>query len=100
MINLLDEETQKEFEKALQEIEDNQEEYWNSLSKEAQLKAFCAVIRRLHKSEIQDNGSYRHCLYEVFQFGPESYIQAQMAGFLDIHNAIYSEEELKELKNQ
>jgi hypothetical protein len=69
-------------------IEHEQEAYWNSLSKEDQLKAFCAVVRRIHKGDIEDKGSYRYVLYQVFDFGPESYGQAQMAGYLDLHNSI------------
>lgn len=83
------EEIQNKFKIVMDEIEKEQEEYWESLSHDEQLKAFCAVVRRIHKGEIEDNGSYRWVLYDVFGFGPESYAQAQLAGFLDIHNAIY-----------
>jgi hypothetical protein len=85
------------FNEIMKEVEDDQESFWNSLSKDDQLKAFCAVIRRLHKGEIVEGGSYRYILYDVFGFGPESYAQAQCAGFLEIHNAIYTKEELKEM---
>lgn len=87
------------FEKIMKEIEDDQETYWNSLSKDDQLKCFCAVSRRILQGEIVDRGSYRWVLYDVFGFGPESYVQAQDAGYLTIHNSIYSsnyEEELLE----
>jgi hypothetical protein len=84
------------FNEIMKEVEDDQESFWNSLSKDDQLKAFCAVMRRLHKGEIEDGGSYRYILYDVFGFGPESYAQAQCAGFLEIHNAIYTKEELEE----
>ena len=70
-------------------IKEEEEAYWNSLSKEDQLKAFCAVIRRIHQAELIDKGTYRYALYNVFGFGPESYAPAQMAGFLDIHNSIF-----------
>lgn len=85
------------FNEIMKEVEDDQESFWNSLSKDDQLKAFCAVMRRLHKGEIVEGGSYRYILYDVFGFGPESYAQAQCAGFLEIHNAIYTNEELKEM---
>jgi hypothetical protein len=74
------------------ELEDNllkeEEDFWNSMSKEDQLKAFCAVIRRLHKGEIVDGRSYRGVLYGTFGFAEEAYMRAQFAGFLDIHNAL------------
>lgn len=81
-------ELSKTFNSVMDEIEKNSEEYWNSLSKEDQLKAFCAVSRRIHQAELVDQGSYRHALYSVFGFGPEAYAPAQLAGYLDIHNAI------------
>lgn len=80
------------FNQAMKEIEAEEESYWNSLSKEDQLKCFCAVIRRIHKGDIVDKGSYRYVLYNVFGFGPEAYASAQMAGYLEIHNAIYDSE--------
>lgn len=80
-----------EFNQALKELEDAQEMYWNSLSKEQQLMAFCAVARRIFEGEIKHKGTYRYVLYNVFGFGPESYVQAQDAGYLAIHNAIVDE---------
>lgn len=82
------EEISKTFNEAMAEIEKDQEQYWNSLSKEDQLKAFCAVSRRIYQAELVDQGTYRHTLYGVFKFGPESYVPAQMANYLEIHNAI------------
>ena len=76
------------FNNAMNEIEQQHEEYWNSLTKEQQLAAFCAVSRRIHQGELVDRGSYRHVLYGVFGWGPEAYAPAQLAGYLDIHNAI------------
>ena len=76
------------FTEAMKEIEDDQEKFWESLSKEDQLKAFCAVSRRIHKGDIEEQRSYRGVLYDVFEFGPEAYAPAQMAGYLAIHNAI------------
>jgi len=80
------------FNEAMTEIEQEQEAYWNSLTKDDQLKAFCAVVRRIHKGDIEDKGSYRYVLYQVFDFGPESYVQAQMAGYLALHNSIFDSE--------
>jgi hypothetical protein len=76
------------YEKAMKEIEEEQEAYWNSLSKEDQLKAFCAVSRRIHQAEIIDKGSYRWALYDVFGFGPEAYVRGMDCGYMAIHNSI------------
>ena len=85
-------ELSKVFNEAMQECEMEQESYWNSLSKDDQLKAFCAVVRRIHKGDVEDKGSYRYVLYNIFEFGPESYGQAQMAGYLALHNCIFDSE--------
>lgn len=77
------------FNEVMNEIEQQSEAYWNSLSKEQQLQVFCAVTRRIHKAELVDKGSYRYTLYNVFGFGSESYTAAQMAGYLDIHNSLF-----------
>ena len=80
------------FQEVMKYIENDQEEFWNSLSKDDQLKAFCAVVRRIHKGEVVDKGSYRYVLYQVFGFDAEAYAQAQDAGYLDIHNSIMAED--------
>ena len=90
-----------EFTKRMEEIEKDSESYWNSLSKDEQLKAFCAVVRRIHKGDLEDRGSYRYVLYQVFGFGPEAYAPAQMSGYLTIHNALFDSEEARyESKNR
>jgi hypothetical protein len=77
---------------AMQAIEQDSEQYWNSLSKEDQLKVFCAVCRRIYQGDIVDKGTYRYVLYNVFEFGPEAYAPAQLAGYLAIHNSIFDDE--------
>ena len=77
------------FMEAMKNFEDNSESYWNNLNKEQRLNAFCAVVRRIYKGEIEKRGTYRYVLYDVFEFGPEAYAPAQMAGYLDIHNLIF-----------
>ena len=79
------------------ELEEDHEKFWNSLSKDDQLKAFCSVMRRLYRAELEEHGSYRYTLYDVFGFGSESYVQAQVSGFLAIHNAIWDGERLGDL---
>jgi hypothetical protein len=83
------------FAEVMNRIEKESEDYWNSLSKEEQLKVFCAVVRRIYDGEIKQRRSYRGVLYSIFNFGPESYAPAQMAGYLTIHNALYDSEEAR-----
>jgi len=84
-----------EFMAAMKQQERDSEDYWSSLSKEDQLKAFCAVVRRIYEGEIVKGGSYRYVLYQVFGFEPNAYAAAQMAGYLDIHNQLYCRDDGK-----
>lgn len=79
----------EEFQIYQKEQKSKDEEYWNSLTKEQQLSVFCSVVRRIHEGEIEKRGTYRYVLYNVFNFGPESYVPAQLSGYLDIHNSIF-----------
>lgn len=85
----------QEFTKAMKAIEADQEAYWNSLTKEQQLDVFCCVVRRIHKAEFQDKGTYRHALYTVFGFDESSYVLALDAGYMDIHNGLIREDDWK-----
>ena len=88
------------FNEAMEKLTKESEDFYESLSVEDQLKVFCAVVRRIHKGEIEERGSYRHVLYDTFGFGPEAYAPAQISGYLAIHNAIYDGESMdKILKN-
>ena len=94
----------EELERALSELRDSQEAaqseydlevqaFWDSMSKEDQLKCFYAVCKRIHKGELEDKGTYRYVLYDVFGFGPDAYAIGMMSGYLNIHNAIEHEVE-------
>ena len=78
-----------QFMEAMNEIRNEREEYWNSLSKDEQLKCFCAVVERIVEGETAGH-SYRGMLYTVFGFGTEAYARAQLAGFLALHNDMFS----------
>jgi hypothetical protein len=84
------------FNKAMKAIEEEEEAWWENLSEEEQLKALCCVSRRIYKGEIEDGRSYRGVLYDTFGFGPEAYGRAQLAGYLSIHNAIFTAREEEE----
>ncbi len=94
---MFSEELHNSFQRWEVELEEDHNKFWNGLSKDDQLKAFCSVMRRLYKAEIEQRGSYRYTLYDVFGFGAESYVEAQVSGFMAIHNAIWDGERLGDL---
>lgn len=69
--------------------------WWEEASSDTREIAFLAVVSLLHKAELQDKGSYRWTLYNVFGFDSGMYAAAMEAGYMDIHNALVraSEEE-------
>lgn len=78
-------ELQEDLEK---QTEREMDEWWNAMSKEDQMKAFYSVMKRLVDGELEQKGSYRYVLYDVFGFGPESYMLGMMCGFMSLHNSI------------
>ena len=54
-----------------------------------QQHAFCCIVRRIVKGELDEQGSYRYVLYNVFGWGPEAYATALDAGYMSLHNSIY-----------
>lgn len=62
--------------------------WWNALPKEDQMKAFYSVVKRLVDGELVQKGSYRYVLYNVFEFGSESYALGMQCGYALLHNSI------------
>jgi len=85
----------QEMQRMQEEYEKWNDEWWYSLPYETRCEAFYAVMKRLHKGEIIDQGSYRYVLYDIFGFGPEMYVKGMDSGYMEIHNRIISRDELK-----
>lgn len=88
-------ESGKEFTKAADSYQQMANSYFSSLEPEEQLWAFCSIVEKLCKGELDDRRSYRGVLYETFGWGPEAYAAAQHAGFLGLHNSIYRFDDLE-----
>lgn len=76
------------------------DQWWDDLSQEDQMRAFYSVVKRLVKGEIEDRGSYRYILYDVFGFDAESYMLGMNCGFMELHNSIYTQQEMRELRDR
>lgn len=79
-----------EQEKAAEAYKNQADKFWNDLSYEDQLKAFYSVCSRIRKGDMVDEGTYRYVLYQVFGFAPDAYVIGMEAGYMDIHNSIYT----------
>jgi len=70
---------------------------WNSLDNDTKMDMFYAVVKRLVQSELKDRGTYRWALYDVFGFGLEAYEMGLRCGFMNLHNAVYTKEDIEAL---
>jgi hypothetical protein len=78
----------QELEEPIREYRKNAIAEWDKLSKDQQMMFFFAVVDRIYKGEIEEGRSYRGILYDMFEFGPESYCMGMECGFLTLHNYI------------
>lgn len=76
-------------------IEKEMDERWQAMSYDDKLMAFYSVVKRIYQGEIVQQCSYRYVLYDIFEFGPESYGLGMQCGFLSLHNSILSPQEVQ-----
>lgn len=88
------------LEEAKERYEAENDTWWDSLTREEQMDAFYAVVKRIVQGEIEDRGTYRYILYKVFGFGPEAYGMGMNCGFMALHNSIYTQEEMRSLRDR
>lgn len=84
---------------ARDEYEAKNDAWWNGLTEEEREDAFYAVIKRMHKAEVQDRGTYRWALYDVFGFDPGMYGRGMDCGYMDMHNMLFDAFELEAMKD-
>ena len=77
--------------------EHDNDTWWNSLSQKEREDAFYAVCKRIHRGDIELNGTYRYVLYDVFGFDASMYGAGMDCGYMDIHNAIAESAELQRM---
>jgi hypothetical protein len=96
LINALEELriAQEEFK---EKYEAENDAWWDDLTLEEQEHAFYAVCKRIHQADLEDHGTYRWTIYDVFGFGPSAYGLGVDCGYLNIHNAIIDGEEYQKL---
>jgi hypothetical protein len=82
------------------EYEERNDAWWNGLTEAEREDAFYAVVKRIYQGEIVDRGTYRYILYDIFGFGEHMYMQGVDCGFMVLHNSIYTQEEMRELRDR
>lgn len=76
------------FQEAMDTHDVERDAFWEGLTPNQRLLAFCSVVKRLSQAELVDGLSYRGVLYEAFGFDMQAYVLAQHNGFLELHNAL------------
>ena len=72
--------------------------WWNGLTEKEREDAFYAVVKRIHKAELQDRGTYRYALYNVFGFDPGMYMKGMNCGYMALHNAVGDGEDYQAMR--
>jgi hypothetical protein len=88
------------FQQSMNDYSNEVDVWWSQLSKEDQERAFFAVVKRLVQGELRDRGSYRYVLYDVFGFDASYYALGMECGYMELHNSIYTREEMRELRDR
>ena len=88
----------QEFEKHRKQREEENDAWWEGLTEKEREDAFFAVCKRIHKGDLQDNGSYRYVLYDTFGFDHGMYVDGMNCGYMAIHNAIFDGEEYQKMR--
>jgi hypothetical protein len=91
-------ELSQEMEKSRKIYEHDNDTWWNGLTEQEREDAFYAVVKRIHKAEIEDRGTYRYALYDVFGFDPGMYMKGMDCGYMNLHNSIFDSTELAAMK--
>ena len=71
------------------EYEEKTDAWWNGLTEKEREDAFYSVIKRMYQAEVQDRGTYRYALYDVFGFDGGMYGAGMDCGYMAMHNIIY-----------
>ena len=82
----------QEMEKTKVDYEAKNDAWWNDLTETEREDAFYAVCKRLYQGDIEDSGTYRYVLYDVFGFRPGMYVAGMDCGYMALHNAIFDGE--------
>ena len=93
-----------EFGEILQEEEakyaEETDNWWYNLSQEDRERAFFSVVKRIVQGELRDKTTYRGVLYNTFGFDEGSYLMGMSCGFMELHNSIYTQEEMRKLHDR
>ncbi len=89
----------QEMENSRKIYEHDNDTWWNGLTEKEREDAFYAVIKRMYRAEVQDRGSYRWALYDVFGFDMGMYGRGMDCGYMNMHNMIFDSFELSAMKN-
>ena len=90
----------EELEESMVKYEKENDKWWEGLTQKEREDAFFAVMKRLVQGELRDLGTYRYVLYDVFGFGPGYYAMGMRCGFMELHNSIYTQQEMRELRDR
>lgn len=88
----------EEMERGRKLYEHDNDTWWNGLTEDEREDAFYAVIKRMYRAEVQDRGTYRWALYDVFGFDMGMYGRGMDCGYMALHNIIFNGLDLEKMQ--
>ena len=83
-----------------QKLHERMEDWWDSLPKDVQEKAFFCVVKKLVDAELTHQKTYRQILHEDFGFDKGAYYMGIICGFMTLHNSIVTPTELSAMRQE
>ena len=59
--------------------------WWDSLTMEGRAQSFRQITKLIHKADVEDKGSYRHAMYDIFNLDYGD----GLSHYMMLHNLIY-----------
>ncbi len=81
-----------------QKLHERMEDWWDSLPKDVQEKAFFCVVKKLVDAELTHQKTYRQILHEDFGFDKGAYYMGIICGFMTLHNSIVTPTERRAMR--
>lgn len=88
----------QEMEKHRLQYEADNDAWWESLTERQREDAFYAVIKRMYRAEVEDRGTYRYALYDVFGFDAGMYAAGMDCGYMALHNIVFDGLDLEKMQ--
>ena len=88
------------LERAQKKYDSISQELYESLEYDQKMQLVYHVTRMIYENEFNDNGSYRHLIYDKLGFSTDAYANFMDSGLMYLHNSVFTHEDIVEGLNK